>query len=247
MIAFDYICLITRFLEMEYKIFIIEDNPDILKGLANLVNQYGYTAIEVTDFKTIEKQVEEAQPHLIFLDINLPYYDGFFWCAKIRKITLCPIVMISARDGALDQVMAMDNGADDYITKPFNNEVVIAKIKSHLRRSYGDYVPEKNELQVEGLKLQLDRLLLIYGDKEVILSAKEMILMQTLMQQHTKVVKREILLEKVWDDQNFVEENTLNVNINRLRNRLKDLGLIEVLETIRGLGYSLNLTKKQPN
>lgn len=228
---------------MEYKIFIVEDNPEILKGLSNLVNQYGYTAIEVIDFKTIEKQVEETKPHLIFLDINLPYYDGFYWCSKIRKITLCPIVMISARDGALDQVIAIENGADDYITKPFNNDVVIAKVKSHLRRSFGDYVNEKNELQVLGLKLQFDRLLLIYNNNEVVLSAKEMILMQTLMQNHTKVVKREILLEQVWDDQNFVDENTLNVNIKRLRNRLNSLGLVEVLETIRGLGYSLNLTK----
>lgn len=226
---------------MKYSILIVEDNESIAKGLAKMVNQYGFEGVIANDLQDIVSNVEEVEPDLILLDINLPYYDGFHWCRKIREITLSPLIIISARDSNLDQVIALESGADDYINKPFNNDVVIAKIKSHIRRCYGDYLNGNSEIVVNGLKLKIDRLTLSYGNNDVMLSSKEVILLQVLMKKHMMVIRREILLEKVWDDQSFVEENTLNVNINRLRKRLADIGLEGVLETVRGVGYQLNI------
>lgn len=227
------------------KILIIEDDINISKGLSILLNKYNFSTTTIQDFSNIDNEVEKIKPKLILLDINLPYFDGFYWCNKIRQKSIVPIIIISARDSSLDQVIALNNGADDYIYKPFDNDVLIAKIKSHLRRCYGEYIKQKDSLEVYGLTLNKDRLSLEYNNKESFLSLKEMNLIQTLMMEHNKTVSRNLLLEKVWDDNTFVENNTLNVNINRLRKRLEELGLNDVLKTIRGLGYQLNISKEQ--
>lgn len=226
---------------MGYKIAIIEDDLGIAKGLERLLSGYGYNCTVIKQFETIDKEVKELQPHLILLDINLPYFNGFYWCQKIRNFNNCPIVVISAREGAMDLVVALDNGADDYITKPFDNDVVVAKVKSHIRRSYGDYVKEEKELQINGLVLQMDKLMLCFADTKLALSAKEQILLHELMLKHGEVVRREVLLEKVWDDESFVDGNTLNVNITRIRRKLEELGLINVLTTVRRVGYQLSI------
>lgn len=223
------------------KILIIEDDINIAKGIFNILSKYGFNVCILNDFKHIDKQVKIIEPHLILMDINLPYFDGFYWCAIIRKISFCPIIMVSARNTDLDQVIALDNGADEYVTKPFNNEVLIAKIKSLLRRTYGDYVSSNDMVEIHGLTINTNRLIMSYQNKEVILTNKELILLKCLVNNHEKVVSREILLEKVWDNQSFVEDNTLNVNIARIRKKLENLGLANVLETVRGLGYRLSL------
>lgn len=227
------------------KILIIEDDINISKGLTILLNKYNFSTSTIQDFSNIDNEVTKIKPKLILLDINLPYFDGFYWCNKIRQKSIVPIIIISARDSSLDQVIALNNGADDYIYKPFNNDVLIAKIKSHLRRSYGEYIKHNDNLEVNGLMLNKNRLSLEYNDKESFLSLKEMNLLQTLMEEHSKTVNRNLLLEKVWDDNSFVENNTLNVNINRLRKRLEEVGLDDILKTIRGLGYQLNIPKRQ--
>lgn len=227
------------------KILIIEDDINISKGLGNLLNKYNYSTATIHDFSKIDEEVKELKPKLILLDINLPYYDGFYWCNKIRQHSIAPIIIISARDSSLDQVIALNNGADDYINKPFDNDVLIAKIKSHLRRSYGEYIKSTDNRETNGLLLNKDRLTIEYKGKEAFLSLKEMNLLQSLMEEHGKTVNRNLLLEKVWDDNSFVESNTLNVNINRLRKRLEELGLEDVLKTIRGLGYQLNIPNEQ--
>lgn len=226
---------------MKHKIFIFEDDVNIASELKKLVERNGMEGQIVQDFENPEVEIIQFAPHIILLDINLPFYNGFYWCRKIRQSTICPIIMISARDGDSDQVMALENGADDYICKPFNNEIVVAKIRSQLRRNYGEYHPDVQSsiIEKDGLTLDLSKMTLSYKNKSEILSAKEIVLFQTLLEKYPSPASRDILLEKVWDDKSFVDENTLNVNIARIRKKLDDLALPNALETVRGVGYRL--------
>lgn len=140
-----------------YKILIIEDEQNIARGLAKILEQYGFEPVILEDFDRIDEAALQINPHLILLDINLPFYNGFYWCVKIRKHTHCPIIIISAKNENSDQIMALENGADDYICKPFYNDIVIAKVRSQLRRCYGDYKPEEGAAIVEKEGFRLDR------------------------------------------------------------------------------------------
>lgn len=228
-----------------YTIMIIEDDPKIAGLLKSHIERYGDRAVLVEDFEMIVQQFEQVQPHVVLLDINLPSYDGFYWCRQIRTLSTCPILFISARSGKMDQVMALENGADDYITKPFEHEIVIAKIRSQLRRVYGDYAArdEERKVELDGLVVYLERLEIQLGDRKVQLTKKETILLETLLRRSPKLVSRETILEKLWDD-SFVDDNTLSVNVTRVRKRLAELGIMDALETVRGSGYRLNNTWK---
>ncbi|MDZ4956961.1 response regulator, partial [Clostridium perfringens] len=166
----------------------------------------------------------------------------FYWCRKIRQESKVPIIFISARDSGMDQVMALENGGDDYITKPFYYEVVMAKIKSHIRRAFGDYAPKMNEriVELDGLIFYPERSEIEFNDRKLIITKKEGILLEYLIKKYPKVVDRDFLLEKIWDDIDFVEENTLNVNISRIRKRLQEVGIYNGIETVRTVGYRLN-------
>ncbi|EDU37380.1 response regulator transcription factor [Clostridium sporogenes] len=230
---------------MGYKIMIIEDDKNIAKLLGEHIEKYGYEALVAKDFEKILEIFEMEKPNLILLDVNLPKFDGYYWCRRIREKSLCPIIFISARDSEMNQVMAIESGADDYITKPFYYEVVLAKIKSQLRRVYGDYAANSQVeriLDVEGLLFYPERLQVHFNGKEAMLSKKEGDLLDAMMKIYPKVATREELLEKIWDDTTFVDENTLNVNIARLRKKLSDLGIKDSIETVRGAGYRLNVT-----
>ncbi|MHB7978512.1 DNA-binding response regulator [Clostridium sporogenes] len=230
---------------MGYKIMIIEDDKNIAKLLGEHIEKYGYEALVAKDFEKILEIFEMEKPNLILLDVNLPKFDGYYWCRRIREKSLCPIIFISARDSEMNQVMAIESGADDYITKPFYYEVVLAKIKSQLRRVYGDYAANSQVeriLDVEGLLFYPERLQVHFNGKEAMLSKKEGDLLDAMMKIYPKVATREDLLEKIWDDTTFVDENTLNVNIARLRKKLSDLGIKDSIETVRGAGYRLNVT-----
>lgn len=229
---------------MEYKIYIVEDDLSISNILKEYIVKYGFEAKTAENFENIIRDFEEYKPDLVLLDVNLPKFDGFYWCRKIRQQSKVPIIFISARDSGMDQVMALDSGADDYITKPFYYEVVIAKIKSHIRRAFGDYAPSIQEkiVEVDNLKFYPERWEVEFNDKKVILTKREGILLEYLMKKYPKVVSRDFLLEKIWDDIEFVEENTLSVNISRIRKRLQLLGIDNGIETIRGAGYKLNKT-----
>ena len=221
-------------------IMIVEDDPKIKQLLQSQLEKYGYYTVNVEQFDRVMTVFAEARPDLVLLDVNLPKYDGFYWCRQIRQLSNCPILFISARESKMDQVMALENGADDYITKPFDYDVVLAKIRSQLRRAYGMYAPQEGERTVEvaGLKLYVERLELCVNEQCVELSKKEALLLESLMNQYPRVVSRERLLEKLWDEQ-FVDENTLNVYITRVRGKLKDIGLEGAVETVRGTGYRL--------
>lgn len=229
---------------MKYKIFIVEDDLVIRNLLCEYMDKYGFEVEAVHDFNDVLIDFFHCKADLILLDINLPKYDGFYWCKKIRQHSNIPIIFISAREGSMDQVMALESGADGYITKPFDIDVVIAKIKSFIRRTYGDYAPKEHDgmMEIKGLKYFPQRFEIQYQDKKIVLTQKEGILLEHLMKKFPKVVSRDFLIEKVWDDAEFIEDNTLNVNISRIRKRFEDLGMESVVETIRGKGYRLNKT-----
>jgi two-component system, OmpR family, response regulator YxdJ len=227
---------------MKYTIYIVEDDISISRLLKEHIEKYGLSARVAENFESIMEEFHLLNPHLVLLDVNLPKFDGFYWCRRIRETSKVPILFISARESGMDQVRALESGADDYITKPFSYEVVMAKINSHIRRNFGDYAFSIGErvIELEGLKLYPERLDLEFQGKTAILTKKEAILLEGLIQTYPKVVNRNYLLEQMWDHSDFVEENTLNVNVTRLRKKLQYLDIENGIETIRGMGYKLN-------
>ncbi|MGB6409557.1 MAG: response regulator transcription factor, partial [Planococcus donghaensis] len=172
---------------------------------------------------------------------------GYYWCRQLRQQTTCPIIFISARSGEMDQVFALENGGDDFITKPFHYEIVLAKIRSHLRRAYGEYAPKQEERSVRAgrIVLYMERMELHIKKEVIPLQKKECTILELLLTHYPKVVSREQLLEELWDDQAFVDENTLNVNMTRVRKKLSDYGVLSAIETVRGAGYRLLLHEEE--
>ncbi|MBZ9622563.1 response regulator transcription factor [Clostridium sp. FP2] len=224
-----------------YKVLLIEDDSSISELLANHIEKYGIECLVCTDFDNVTEEFIKIDPHLVLMDVNLPKYDGFYWCRKLRQISKCPIIFISARLGDIDQVYAMENGADDYITKPFSFDIVLAKINANLRRVYGDYAKEQQERTlIKGSLIFYFESLIIENDaKKVMLTKKEGTLAAVLIENSPKVLSREKLLAKIWDDESFVEENTLNVNVARLRKKFEEIHAKVEIEAVRGLGYRL--------
>lgn len=225
-----------------YRILIVEDDDKIAGILQEYLDKYGYEAVRTTDYKHIKDQFLQHKPELVLLDINLPSYDGFYWCRQIRTVSSVPILFMSARVGEMDQIMAIENGGDDYITKPFHSEVVMAKIKSALRRAYGEYaqVQSGRELtELNGLFVDRTRSTAEWQGRKVDLSRNELLLLDLLLKQAGEVVSRERLLEALWDDIDFVDDNTLTVNVTRVRKKLEELGIMRAIETVRGQGYRL--------
>lgn len=227
-----------------HTIMIVEDDTKIAELLQSHIQKYGDEGVVVTDFLHVLDQFKKVVPQLVLLDVNLPSYDGYYWCRQIRTISTCPIIFISARSGEMDQVMALESGADDYITKPFHYEIVMAKIRSQIRRVYGDYAMKERIVEHEGLSLYPERMEARLRDKSIMLTRKEALLLETLLQQCPRIVSRETILDKLWDDYSYVDDNTLSVNITRLRKKLTELAIYEALETVRGVGYRLNVTWK---
>ncbi|ENQ3111348.1 response regulator transcription factor [Bacillus cereus] len=230
-----------------YKILIVEDDLSIASLLQAHIQKYGYEAVIVDNFDNIMESFNSVRPHLVLLDVNLPKFDGFYWCRQIRHESTCPVIFISARAGEMEQIMAIESGADDYITKPFYYDVVMAKIKGQLRRMYGEYAPNISERTVvlEGVKLFPERPELHFVNEKIFLTKKEAVLVDALLTKYPRTVSREELLTALWDEESFVEENTLNVNITRLRKKFNDLGIENVIETVRGLGYRFKITWKE--
>ncbi|KXH84125.1 response regulator transcription factor [Sporosarcina sp. HYO08] len=231
----------------QHRIFIVEDDKKIASLLADTLRKYQYEVAIIEDFEQVTTECLAFDPHLILLDINLPSYDGYYWCRQLRQHTTCPILFISARSGDMDQVFALENGGDDFITKPFHYEIVLAKIRSHLRRSFGEYAPSQSERVVKlgALTLYIERMELQLRDTIVPLQKKESVILELLMNASPKVVSREQLLEELWDDQSFVDENTLNVNMARVRKKLTDYQIQSSIETVRGAGYRLLLAPEE--
>jgi DNA-binding response OmpR family regulator len=224
-----------------YKIFVIEDDKKIVNLIEDRLNRYGYNVVTVKDYSNIKSEFMKENPHLVLLDINLPNYDGFFWCREIRTVSNVPIIFISARFSDMDQVMAIENGGDDYIIKPFSFDLLLAKIKGVLRRTYGEYAENRSKdvYEVDGVYLYKTQNIVEWKGEKIELSKKEFALLYILISNLNGIVSREALLEELWDDMDFVDDNTLSVNIARLRKRLEDIGIYNAIETKRGQGYSI--------
>ncbi|EJQ97272.1 hypothetical protein II5_06002 [Bacillus cereus MSX-A1] len=227
-----------------YKIMIVENDRASAELLQIHINKFGYEGVITTDFERILDVFEEIEPDLILLDINLPKFDGFYWCRQIRNISTCPIIFISACSGGMAHVMALDQGADDYITKPLHYEVVMAKIRCQFRRLYGECALRIIERRIEqsGLILYPERMELRMHNITSSLTKNEAILMELLLQYYPKVVSRKRILEALWGDRKYIEENTLSVNITRIRKKLKEMGINYTVETVRSAGYRLKIT-----
>ena len=228
------------------KILIVEDDEKIAAHLHDYIEKYGYAVSKVEDFEHVMDVFRKENPSLVIVDINLPRFDGFYWCRQIRQESICPVIFLSARTGDMDQVMALENGGDDFITKPFHPDVVMAKIRSQLRRAYGEYAMKQTEriLSESGLTLYPEQFEMTFNNQVVTLTKKETDIMEILLERYPKVAGREDLLEKLWDAEAYVDENTLNVNITRVRKKLQELGVTDAIETIRGAGYRLVCTWK---
>lgn len=224
-----------------YKILVVEDDEKILKLIKDRLERYGYDVAVVKDYSNIKGGFIKEEPHLVLLDINLPNYDGFFWCREIRSISKVPIIFISARFSDMDQVMAIENGGDDYIIKPFSFDLLLAKVKGIIRRTYGEYAENDSVdiYEADGVYLHKSQNIVEWKDNKIELSKKEFALLYILITNLGNIVSRETLLEELWDDMNFVDDNTLSVNIGRLRNRLEAIGIYDSIKTKRGQGYSM--------
>ncbi|SEG24956.1 response regulator transcription factor [Paenibacillus sp. UNC499MF] len=226
------------------KIMIVEDDPKIAELLKSHIQKYGDEAIVADDFQSVMELFQDQMPQVVLLDVNLPSYDGYYWCRQIRTVSTCPIIFISARSGEMDQVLALESGADDYITKPFHYEIVMAKIRSQIRRVYGDYATKERIVERDGLLLYPERMELRLKERSALLTRKESLLMETLMHHSPRIASREAILDKLWDDYSYVDDNALSVNVTRLRKKLAELGIDDAIETLRGVGYRLHLTWK---
>lgn len=218
------------------KIIVIEDNKNLREELIDFLARYGYEAYGPSDFKYIVNDVLKSDADLIMLDINLPFYDGYYICREIRKVKNTPIIVVTSRDSDMDEVMSMNLGADDFITKPYNTEVLLARIASLLRRVYGN---TQEIIEYKGLKLNIASGSLVFESKEMDLTKNEAKIAHCLMKNKGAVVTREDLMDYLWNSDLYVDDNTLSVNITRLRKKLQELGFKDAIETKRGIGYML--------
>ena len=222
-----------------YKIMIVEDDKTISSILKENLEKWGLEAYEINDFKNVLVEFANHSPHLVLMDINLPYFDGFYWCEKIRKSSNVPIVFISSRNDDSDKIRAITGGADDYVEKPFSMEVMIAKIQAVLRRAYS-YVDESlSMLTYKDIVLDLEKTQASCGDSEVTLARNDSIILSMLIKASGKPVSRTKLIKSLWEDEHFVDENTLTVNVNRLRKKLRAIKDEDVIGTVKKEGYRL--------
>lgn len=219
------------------KIIIIEDNKDFKNELIEFLSRYGYKAYGPDRFDNIIEVILNDDADLILLDINLPYYDGYFICREVRKVKGTPIIVVTSRNSDMDEIMSMNLGADDFVTKPYNTQVLLARISSVLRRASGGKLQEV--LEHKGLKLNITSGVLTFNDNTCDLTKNELKILSCLMKNKGRIVTREELMDYLWSSDLFVDENTLSVNIARLRKKLVSLGFNDAIETKRGIGYIL--------
>ena len=219
-----------------YKIFIVEDDSGIASAVAAQVESWGMEACCARDFRNITGEFAACNPHLVLLDIGLPFMNGYHWCSQIRKVSKVPIIFISSASDNMNIVMAMNMGADDFIPKPFDTNVLIAKIQALLRRTY-DFSESVPVLEHRGAMLNTGDCTFLYGSEKLTLSKNEYRIALVLMRSAGKVVSREKLMEALWQTDEFVDENALTVNVGRLRKKLESIGLNDFIQTKFGIGY----------
>lgn len=219
-----------------YRLLIVEDDRGIAEGVREQAEAWDITARIVTDFHNVMAEFSRFDPHIVLLDISLPFFNGYHWCGEIRRVSNVPVIFISSAADNMNMIMAMNMGADDFIAKPFDGSVLIAKIQALLRRTY-DFAPSVPVLDHKGAMLNTGDGSFLYKNEKIPLSKNEYRILLTLMKNKGKTVSRERLMEQLWETDSFVDENTLSVNVNRLRKRLEAAGLEGFITTKFGVGY----------
>ncbi len=221
-----------------FRIMVVEDEEKIREELKNLLERYGYQVQALNDFHEAAGQIIAARPHLVLLDINLPEYDGYVLCRQIRQQSSVPIIMVTSRDSDVDELMSMNLGADDFITKPYHVQILLAHIQAILKRTYHE--DQGRLLEANGVLLDLGRGSAAYQGQSVELTKNEMRILGLLMRKQGTIVSRDEIMTDLWQSEEFVDDNTLTVNINRLRRKLESIGVPQdYLSTKRGLGYMI--------
>ena len=221
-----------------YKILIVEDDKTIANAVKKHVETWGYQAYATQNFQNVMEDFAREHPQLVILDITLPFYNGYHWCSEIRKVSKVPILFLSSAADNMNIIMAMQMGGDDFVAKPFDLNVLTAKIQALLRRSY-DFAGQTRIMEHCGVILNLADATLLHEGETLELSKNEYRIILTLLERTGSVVSRETLMEKLWATDSFVDENTLTVNVARLRKRLAGIGLSDFIETRKGLGYMI--------
>lgn len=223
---------------MKEKIFIIEDEEKIRRELGTFLNKYGYDVLTSDNFENIVEEALKAAPNVVLLDINLPYYDGYYICREIRKNSNVPIIVVTSRDSDMDELMSMNLGADDFITKPYNTQILLARIASIIRRTYNNNT-DMEIFSHRELKYNLSTSEIEFEGKKQELTKNESKIIYILIKNKEKIVSRDELMKALWQSDEFVDDNTLTVNINRLRKKIDEIGAVGYLQTKRGQGYIL--------
>lgn len=220
-----------------YKIMIVEDDGKIRGIVAETLKKWQYDVVEVTQFDNVLTEFENHSPHLVLLDINLPVFDGYYWCRQIRACSKVPIIFLSSRNQNMDIIMAINMGGDDFIQKPFDLDILLAKINALIRRKYTYEEDKYSQLLHRGLKLHVTNSTIEFNGTRTEISRNEFILLQLLMRNIGKIISREDLMQALWNDEQFVDDNTLTVNVNRLRRKIAALGVEDFIVTRKGMGY----------
>jgi len=220
---------------MMHKIAIVEDNEQIREQLQTLLLREGYEVVVISDFKNVVADVLAQSPHLLLLDINLPYDDGYSICRELRRQTRMPIIIVTSRDTEMDELMSMNIGADDFVTKPYNVNILVARIQNLLKRSYD----QDDKVAIGNMVVDLNKALVTCQNRSEELTKNEFRILSYFIKNHGKAVTRDELMTYLWDSDLFVDDNTLTVNVNRLRKKLEAMGAEPKIQTKRGIGYML--------
>lgn len=221
-----------------HKIMLVEDDRVLQEGMKKALEGWGMDVVPVMEFDRVLQRFSEEKPHLLVLDITLPLFNGYYWCQEIRKISKVPILFVSSHDQPMDIVTSIQMGADDYVTKPFDLSVFVAKVQGLLRRSY-EFSAEQDGLEYGGVLLDLRSTKVHYRGKTEELTKNEFQILRVLMEHRDGFVSREGLMEAMWEGDAFVDDNTLTVNVARLRKKLESMGIMEFIITKKGIGYGV--------
>ena len=220
-----------------FKIMIVEDDVRIKEILLENIVRWGFDGKAIENFNDVFVEFSKYSPHLILMDINLPFFDGYYWCGKIREISKVPIIFVSSRNSNMDVIMAINMGGDDFIQKPFSLEILMAKINALIRRTYSYADAQTNVIEYKNIVLNMKDNSVFFKDKRVELSRNEFSILYLLMKNNGNLISRDKIMRSLWEDESFVDDNTLTVNINRLRKKLDNIELEDLIKTKKKQGY----------
>ena len=224
--------------ESMYRIMIVEDDQTIASAMKKFLESWNYHVVCVENFKEVLGTFKKENPDIILLDLMLPYFNGFYWCEEIRKVSKVPIMFLSSANDNMNIVMAIAAGADDFIAKPIDLTVLVAKIQAMIRRTY-DFAGKTDFLEYRGVRFYSESHTVSYKENILELTKNESRILKILMENKGKIVKRDNMMEALWQTDCYVDENTLSVNVNRLRKKLEQIGIVDFIQTKKGVGYSL--------